>query len=900
MIGTTLSHYRITEKLGAGGMGVVYRAEDTNLDRQIAIKVLPDIFSGDPERLARFEREAKLLASLNHPNIAAIHGLEEAGGKRFLVLELVEGETLAQRIAKGPLPVDEALEVCRQIAEGLEAAHEKGIIHRDLKPANVKITPEGKVKVLDFGLAKAFHTEPSAEEISHSPTISEMTRPGVILGTAAYMSPEQARGKTVDKRADVWAFGCILFECLTGKRAFAGDSATEIMAAILRGDPDWRALPRETPKELQAILQHCLQKDPKFRIRDIADAWMEIERAVSAAPKGGTTRSPKSRGWHPATELVLLLGGVSIGLVSINYLRPNLTPLMVTSVIKLEPGRQLAAYNNLGNPTRCAMAISSDGSFIVYAAGEDKPQAQPQLYLRRSGASEAKPIAGAEGGTSPFLSPDDRYVGFSRGGKLWKIAIEGGVPVLLCDSFPFGASWGPDNAIVFSTSESSGLSKVAAEGGKPEVLTTPDPKRQEYGHRLPVCLPGGKGVLFTIMKHAWDRNPRVAALDYKTGQWNVLLEDASDAKYVPGGYLVFLRQGILMAVRFDENRMQTSGTPSPVLSNVMHAINVQNSGHNSGAGQFAISPSGTLVYASGGIWPDFQNELVWVDKKGSVTTAVAEKKYYLYARLSPDGSKIAYNVTGLNKGVWVYDISRRSHIPVSERDRGGSPVWWDNTRVVFSGSPESNNIFWRNWDRSNEIQQLTTSEYVQRPQSWHPDGKTLALGEYHLDTGHDILIFDATTGRVTPWLNSKASELFPVFSPDGRYLAYSSNETGKLEVWIKSFGGPPEKKQVSNAGGLSPIWSRDGKQLFYWQGGSIWVVDFRVDHGMAISEPRSLFRLPNGETEGAPTRSYDLSSDSQRFLMVRVEELQPRSVTEMILIQNWFEELKRLVPTGKN
>jgi serine/threonine-protein kinase len=552
MIGSSLSHYRIIEKLGAGGMGEVYRAEDTNLDRQVAIKVLPDIFSGDPERLARFEREAKLLASLNHPNIAAIYGLEETGGKRFLVLELVEGETLAQRIHREALPVEEALEVCRQIAEGLEAAHEKGIIHRDLKPANVKISPEGKVKLLDFGLARALHDQAATADLSHSPTITEaMTRPGVVLGTAAYMSPEQAKGKTVDKRADIWAFGCVMYECLTGKRAFRGDDVTEVMAKILEAEPDWSLLSANTPSSIRALLRRCLRKDSKRRQQDILDARIEIEESAAkdAVPIQALPAPRRfSLLWLAACAAVMLLAGILIGAALMRYSQPGTSSPVVRSVIKVEPGHWLDGMRRVleaQRPSRTAMAISGDGRFVVYSAIEENPspQAKSQLYLRRMDQAEARPITGTEGGINPFLSPDNRWVGFWADGKLKKIPVDGGVSTTLCDAaLLFGASWGPDNSIVFADGEDAGLSRASADGGKPESLTTPDPKREEYSHRLPSWLPNGKAVLFTVMRHAWDSQPWLALLRLDTREWHVLLRDAADARYVPTGHLVFLTQ----------------------------------------------------------------------------------------------------------------------------------------------------------------------------------------------------------------------------------------------------------------------------------------------------------------------------------------------------------------------
>ena len=653
MIGTTLSHYRILEKLGAGGMGVVYRAEDTNLNRQVAIKVLPDIFSGDPERLARFEREAKLLASLNHPNIAAIHGLEEAEGKRFLVLELVDGETLAQRIAKGPLPVDETLDVCLKIAEGLEAAHEKGIIHRDLKPANVKITPEGKVKVLDFGLAKAFQVETSTPDASHSPTLTDqMTRPGVILGTATYMSPEQAKGKQVDKRADIWAFGCVMYECLTGKRAFQGETITETVASILKSDPDWGTLPAETPAIVRSLLRRCLQKDQGIRLHDIADARIEIGESVTYPLEAEPAPRQHSLLWLGACAAVVLFAGILIDRVLTRYFQPAPSASVVTSTIKVEPGHWLDSMrrtNEMERPSRTAMAISRDGRFIVYSAIEENPgpQARPRLFLRRMDKSDAKPIVGTEGGVSPFLSPDNRWVGFWADRKLMKISIDGGVPVALCEmAYPFGASWGTDDNIVFSPNYDVGLFMIPANGGKAEVLTAADKAREEFRHRLPHYLPDGKSVLFTSVRDEFDPKPRIAILDLKSRRWQVLLEEAADAQYIPTGHLAFLRQGILMAVSFDLNRLEVCGQPVPAISNVMQTINSRSCYYNTDAGQVSVSHSGSLIYASGGTIPDEQNSLVWVDQKG-ISQPIASFTAPIYAlSLSPHGDRVAYSTNG--------------------------------------------------------------------------------------------------------------------------------------------------------------------------------------------------------------------------------------------------------------
>ena len=917
-IGQQLGGYKVLSLLGAGGMGEVYRAEDTKLGRQVAIKLLLDVFARDRERLARFEREAKVLASLNHPNIASIYGLEEAAGKRFLLLELVEGQTMAERLHQGPLPVDETLDIGRQITEGLEAAHEKGIVHRDLKPANIKLTPEGKVKILDFGLAKALQEEPAAAGLSQSPTLTEqMSRPGVILGTAAYMSPEQAKGKSMDKRTDIWAFGCVLYECLTGKRAFEGDTLTETIASILKSEPDWSFLPAETPASVRAVLRQCLQKDPHHRLRDIADARVEMREEV-AVPSTVVPFAPRwSLGWLIATGVTTLVIGVLIGLAVMKYIKPGVSPIsqpVVRSTIRLDSGRWLAGVlvrppSGFDQPTRTAVAISSDGRFMVYSAVKENPgrQDKPRLYLRRFDQLEAKPIAGTEGGVSPFLSPDDRWVGFWAAGKLTKISVDGGVPSTLCDvSLPFGFSWGADNQIVFGQSDFwgiSGLSRVSADGGQTETLTTPDKQKGEVSHRLPHCLPTRKGILFTIMRHLWDVQPRVAVMELATRKWRVLLENGADARYVATGHLVFLRQGTLMVVPFDPDRLEIVGQPVPATANVLQALNPVHSDYNTAAGQFSISASGTLIYASGGIVPDMENSLVWVDHKGKAELIASFKAPFGPPRLSPDGRQIAYPTWGLEPHVWVYDLNRGTKTRLTSEGWPGFVAWTrDGRRIVFdwleTGAP---NINWQTVDGSSPMERLTQSVYIQFPGSWSRDGEKLAFVESHPDTRSDIQLLNLRDRRVTPFLNSRFNEEFPEISPDGRWMAYVSDQSGRKEVYIQPFAGQGGKQPISNNGGDAPLWAPNGRQLFYRSGDvgdQVWVVDVQTGSGFSATKPRFLFEKP-GYDWGAPIRYWDISPDGQRFLMVKFEERKPQPVTEIILVQNWFEELTRLAPTNK-
>lgn len=895
--------YEILDKLGRGGMGEVYRAVDKRLERRVAVKVLPESFAADPERLARFRREAKLLAALNHSNIGAVHELEETGERHFLILELVEGETLQTRLERRPMAVGEALEACRQVAAGLEAAHEKGIVHRDLKPGNIMITPEGQVKILDFGLAKSQGGETTGVDIANSPTITAlMTEPGVVLGTAAYMSPEQARGRAVDKRADIWAFGCVLYECLTGRRAFQGETASDVIAKILQGEPDWSALPAAAPATIRALLRRCLRKDRKERLHDIADARLEIEDARIA--DSGLTAQPR----HvpvlamAGTAAVILAAGVLIGRLLISPSSAKFPPSVVTSTIKVEPGHWLDGMRaplEMERPSRTAMAISRDGTFIVYSAVEENPgpQAKARLFLRRLDRPEASLIAGTEGGINPFLSADDRWVGFWADGKLKKVPVEGGVATELCDvPWIFGASWGT-RGIVYADKNSTGLSLIQAEGGRPETLTKPDPEREEASHRLPSWLPDGRGVLFTGMKHYRDPEPWLALFRLDTREWKVLIQNAADAKYLPTGHLVFLRQGTLMAVRFDLSKLEVAGQPSPLVENVMQAFG-KDSEYNSSAGQFAVAiDSGSLIYATGGLVPQLKNSLIWVDHQGNEQLALDPPFPYMSPRLSPDGRRIVYALIARERQIYVYDLVTGSNFRLTAEGRAVRPIWTPDGKKILFALEKSlvQNLFLQPYDGSSQMERLTTSEYAQYPGSWSSDGKTVALVEVHPDSGNDIMILDVRAKRVTPFLNTKSDEQFPDFSPDGRWLAYSSDESGRAEVYVRAFPGPGMKLQVSSGGGAEPLWARNGRRLYYRRGNQLWAVDILTEGGFEAGRPRLLFEKP-GYISLSPVRGYDLSLDGQRFLMVKLDQRKPTPATEMTLIQNWFEELKRLGP----
>jgi len=889
MIGQTLGHYRIGEKLGEGGMGVVYRAQDTLLGREVAIKALPEAFARDPERLARFRREAQLLASLNHPNIAAIHGLEEQDGQRYLVLEYVPGQTLAERLKRGSLPVEEALEICKQIAEAFEAAHEKGIIHRDLKPANVKVTPEGRVKVLDFGLAKAFEPEGSEAELSKSPTISmAATRAGVILGTAAYMSPEQARAKPVDKRTDIWAFGCVLYEALSGRLAFPGDTVSDNIAAILAREPDPQALPETTPPKIRDLLRRCLQKDPSRRPRDIGDLRIEIEEALSAFSVHAVAplpERPARRGvWWPLAAILVLSVAIT-GVIAFWMGRgfrqapPSASPRLTLAL----PAKTPLAPDL---PTR-SIALSPDGQTFVYVASVG---GATQLYLRALNQFEPTPMPGTEGASNPFFSPDGQWVAFAASGKLKKVAITGGAALTICgDMGTFrGGTWLPDNTIVFSPQAVGGLYRVSAAGGALQPLTKSE---KGEGHRWPEFLPGGQQVLFTVWRGSIEAS-RVAVVSLKTGERRILLEGGSYSLYAPTGHLVYARTAGLLAVPFDLQRLQVTGSPVPIQDGVM----TQLPGH----AQASLSADGTLVYVPGGL-QEAERSLLSMNRKGQAQPLLQTRRAYENPRISPDGRRLAARITAATADIWVHEIGRESLTRLTFEAANWMPVWTpDGKRIAFSSTKAGGppNLYWTRADGSGGLERLTTSDQPQFPGSWSPDGKFFAFIESFANTGWDIMILPLEGDRKPkPFLQTQFTELAPALSPDGRWLAYQSNESVRNEVYVQPFPGPGGKWQISTDGGTHPVWSRNGREIFYRNGAKVYAVAVQPASGFSFGKPTLLFEAPYTYAS-SPSPNYDVTLDGQHFVMIKAEEGQA-SVTQVNVILNWFEELKRRVPTEK-
>jgi serine/threonine protein kinase len=883
MIGKTLAHYQITGQLGKGGMGEVYRAKDQKLGRDVAIKVLPEEFAKDADRVARFQREAKLLASLNHPSIAAIYGLEEFAGTSFLVLELVEGDTLADQIKRGPIPVGESLKLALQIAEALEAAHEKGVIHRDLKPANIKVTPEGKAKVLDFGLAKAFAGEPIDLNLSNSPTLSNAaTQQGVILGTAAYMSPEQARGKAVDKRADIWAFGCVLFEMLAGRAAFSGKDVTDILAAVIRSEPEWGGLPANLHWRLREVIERCLKKDDKDRYHDISDVKDDIQR-VLADPGGLITRpvetvEPRTRlrTMLPWIAAAVVLGGIAAG-AAVWKLKPSEPKQVMRFDYHLPEGQQ---FSNLDYWT---IAISPDGKRFAYST-------EKGLYLRAIDELTGKLISGSEGSTSqPFFSPDGKWIGYLSVSdlKLKKIDINGGAPVALCDAQPYGVSWSTDNTIIYGQ-EYGDIMRISANGGSPEPLVK---AKDDEAHISPQLLPDGKSVLYTSVRD------EIMVQSLKSGESRKLFAGRA-ARYIPTGHIVYAlpNNNSLFAIPFDLDRLETTGGQVPIVEGVAYGFH------------YAVSDSGTLVYIPGqrSAVPSNQRTLVWVDRKGKEEPLTAPPNNYVGPRFSPDGKKVALAISvGDKSNIWVWDLFRETMTRLTFDETSSSPLWSaDGKRIAFV-SERANKpvIYWKAADGTGEEEKLgaVTDQMWINPWSWSGDGKTLITLEWPTGTDANIGAISMEGDRKwRPLLKEKYYEGVPKTSPDGRWMAYCSDESGQQEVYVRPF---PEvntgRLQVSVKGGECPLWSPDGRELFYQIGDAVMAVPVKTEPTFNAGKPAILFRGTYTHWSALEGHPWDIHPDGKRFLMMKEPEAvasaggSPRKIN---IVLNWFEELKQRVP----
>jgi serine/threonine protein kinase/Tol biopolymer transport system component len=898
LTGRRIGTYEFAGQLGVGGMGEVYRARDTKLGRDVAIKVLPPAFTADRDRLARFEREARVLASLNHPNVAAIYGLEQIGDVQALVLELVEGDTLAERIggrsSDRPIPIAEVLAIARQIADGLEAAHEKGIVHRDLKPANIKVTPTGTVKVLDFGLAKS--GAGSAPDLSQSPTITiSGTRDGVLLGTAAYMSPEQARGQSVDKRADIWAFGCVLFEMLTGRITFPGATVSDHIAAILEREPDWSAVPASTPAAIQRLLRRCLEKDPNRRLHDIADARIEIDDALTRPTTSVTEVSGESPrrtdrvAWFVAGVLLVALSATLATGWIVGW-KPSAGALPGLSTTR--PVTRLVVQPSVSAPLAGGFAISPDGSMLVYRALD---AGTPRLFLRRLNQFDAASLAGTDDGYLPVFSPDGRWIAFGANGKLKKVGVTAGEsPIVLCDVRNMqGAMWSTDNAIIFGAGN-RGLQRVSAEGGQPQALTTLDANRHEIDHHNPELLPGGKALLFTI--HEGSELFRVGVQSLGSDERRVLIEAGFDAHYAQTGHLVYANGHSVFAVPFDLERVAVTGAPVKLLDNVATIP-------ADGVGNFSLSASGSLVFLPE--MPHSDRALVWVDRSGAETPVPLPRRSFNQPRLSPDGQRLAVTIDDEREDIWVYEFATGRFGRVTLDGMNRAPVWTpDGQRFAFTSvRGDLRYLMVRRADGSASPDALVSGRNNLVAAAWAPDGRTLVYVDSPPSGEAEIAVSGLGDPRVLP-LNPAPPRFYgvngPTLSPDGKWLAFVGLEPGRGaigEIYIVPFPGAGPRYQITEDGGWLPIWSRDGREIFYGDGkNGLLTVPISTTCGLVAGKPVLLFR-GRYRFGGAGVPGYDVTNDGRRFLMVKPsdDELAPR---RLHVVLNWADELARRVPSG--
>jgi len=873
--GTVLAHYTIHEQIGVGGMGEVYRATDGKLGRDVAVKMLPREVAGDPDRLARFRREAQLLASLNHPNIAAIYGIEEAGGTHILVLEMIEGEDLAARLRRGHVPLDEALAIARQIAEGLEDAHEHGVVHRDLKPANIKLTPSGSVKILDFGLAKAF--EPATMESgdqSLSPTLTiAATRAGVIMGTAAYMSPEQARGASVDKRSDIWAFGCVLLEMVSGAKTFGGDTISDTLASILMSDPDWSALPADAGPALRRLLRRCLQKDRRKRLRDIGEARLVLEEILAGAPEEEPeapvqTPSPRSgRRGLVILAVVLVTAAATAGVMV--ALRPASGHGPLQKYEFTWPGGVLDEAH--------APALSPDGGRILFSTSAG-------LWIRSLGDLDARLLAGTESAANPFWSPDGSVVGFQRKGALWKIPATGGqVSTIVSGLGDFGSgggtSWGEDGRIVYADG-SGGISDVASLGGDPRSLAMPDLEIVQDLHQ-PSALPGGKGILYVAHRMA-TTNDTLSVL--VNGESRILLQIEGQGirtpTYSPTGHILYRRTSGnigLWAVPFSLARLEITGEPFFVTRDGTVP---------------SVGSDGTLLYA----WManSAQHQLVWLDREGKeVEAASAVMADIMSPALSPDGKRVAV-MAQENEAwdIWVLDLERETRMRLTfTQVMDWDPAWTPDGRNVLFWEGGTRDISMKSADGTGEIARVVGEEYPDSgiPSS-SPDGKHLVFWVRNADTKEDIYVMPLEgDGKPAELIRTPFPEDEPAISPDGAYLAYMSEESGQREIYLTSFPGGEGKWQVSAKGGAIARWDPRGGRLYFLAGTDLMELEVTTDPVLRLGTPRKLFSISSLGNEGALTNRFCVAPDGQRFLFVKAikqEGDQPR----LVLVRNWLRE----------
>ena len=907
--GTKLGPYEIISPIGAGGMGEVYRARDTRLDRTVAIKVLPQHLADNPDVKQRFEREARAVSALNHPNICTLFDVGSQDGTEFLVMEYIEGETLAARLEKGALPLDQALKIGIEIADALDKAHRAGIIHRDLKPGNIMLTKSG-AKLLDFGLAKETLALASGGSLTILATrTTPVTQAGMIVGTFQYMSPEQVEAKELDARSDIFSYGSVLYEMLTGRAAFQGRSQLSVASAILEKDPEpISALVPMTPPALDRTVRKCLEKDPDNRWQTARDLLLELKWIASAGSQSGVPapvvshRKNRERiAWSIACVVTLAAIALAIGYVQ---RAPKLAqPIRLNAELGTDATITRATSFRYG-----ATAILSPDGKRLALIGESSDK-KTYLYVRSLDQLQATLLSGTEDARDPFFSPDSQWIAFFAEGKLKKISVQGGAAITLCDvPGDRGGTWSEDGTIVFSGNTRVGLSKVSSAGGTPQPLTTLDPQKAGDTHRWPQFLVGGGDLIFTsaIAADNFD-DADISAYSAGTGKWKTILHGGSYARYLPSGHLVYVHKGTLFAVPFDVKRLEITGQPIPIVEGLT-------TNTDTGGAQFSVTDSGTLMYVAGdALRADVA--IYWMDAAGKFTPIRETPGIYGDLAISPDGKRLAMDINdGKRTDIWVLDLERDTLTRITFASNTNMYPFWtpDGQRIVYASSEKGipPNLWWIRADGGGDAQRLTESKNAQIPSSWSPDGKILAFFESSPTTFYDAMIMPIEgseksgwkPGQPKPFVNTAFNEILPAFSPDGKWIAYQSNESGTFEIYVRPFPGPGGRWQVSAGGGGYPTWSRNGKELFYRAPDlKIMVANYTESGNSFRADKPRVWSTGQFANHGAAT-DFSLHPDGKRFAVFKVpgSDTVPPAITNVNFIFNFFDELRSKVPTGKN
>jgi serine/threonine-protein kinase len=892
--------YQIIEELGEGGMGKVYRVLDKKLKEEAALKLIRPDIAQDKRTVERFQNELKVARKISHRNVGRMYELLEEKGTHYITMEYIPGQDLKGLIKQsGRLAFPTVLSIAKQVCEGLREAHKLSVIHRDLKPSNIMIDKEGSVRILDFGIARSLQEK-------------GLTGKGVIIGTPEYMSPEQVEAGEIDERSDIYSFGVVLYEMTTGKLPFEANSPYAVGVKHKSEIPqDPKILNPQLSDDFRKLMLKCLEKDKKDRyqnidelLKDLEDIDAGIPSVVHVEPQRKPLTSKEIHVSFRLSKLIIPIICLALGVFLSRLLfwqsNPPVSPAVTRTKIDVQPAKQLGGFptelrSGFGRPSRKALALSPDGRTLVYYALHES---NTRLYRRSLDSWEGIPLEGTEGAIAPFFSPDGLWIGFWADDQFKKVPVNGDLPTTLCESNRhYGVSWGSNDKIIHS--RSGVLCWFPDTGGEQETLISPDLAKVEFGFYAPHVLPGAKAVLYSVQKSdSYWENPRLEAYIFETGERKLILEEGADASYCPTGHLIFVRQGKLYAASFDLERLKVTGEIVPILDDVMQSINARNSNLQTHIGQYVISDSGSLAYITGGPSPDVKRSLVKIDRKGEVQFLTPNDKVYSSPRVSPDGKRLCYYTFGIESDIWIYDFERESHSPLTFNlgTEFARPVWTQDGKWLIFNSRRGN--FRIPTDRQVEPELFLAENYM--ISSISPDGELGACLRPPWPE-LDIYILDLRDKKYEQFTKTPFTETHPEFSPDGRFIAYCTNETGSFEVYVQPFPGPGKKTQVSKAGGIAPVWNPVGGELFYFNPNDEFMMSVDVTNPLSPKNEQRLFDTTgkNFVFGGGPIRSYDITKDGKYFISAKSDEITPTPVTEIHIIQNWFEELKRLVPTKK-